>query len=95
MSDIFDELQQEWAPHDDPVFQVTPTSFYDQANNHYASLGSPTISTGTFWDIYEALLAHFQQGPADIAFDEEFNFANLAVHHDVDLLLGLRWRGLS
>lgn len=89
-SDVFDELQHEWAPLDDPVFQVTPTSFHNQATDHYASLGCPAISPGTFWDTYKTLLACFRQNPVDLTFDEEFNLANLAVHDDVDLLQGLR-----
>ena len=89
-ADIFNELQQEWAPLDDPVFQLTPTSFHNQANDHYASLGRPGISRGTFWDIYKSLLACFQRGPVDISLAEEFNLANLGAEHDIELISGLR-----
>jgi hypothetical protein len=76
-TDIFDELQQEWAPLNDPVFQLTPTSFHSQANDHYTSLGRPSISRGTFWDIYNLLLACFRRGPVDLTLEEEFNLAKI------------------
>ena len=86
---IFDAMQQEWAPHDNPVFQLMPTSFHHQAETHYASLGHPAISKGTFWDIYKSLLACFHQGPLDLTFEEEFYLANLGADQKMDLLPGL------
>ncbi|KAF8236179.1 hypothetical protein L208DRAFT_1376235 [Tricholoma matsutake] len=68
---MFDGMQQEWAPLNNPVFQLTPMSFHNQANYYYTSLGQPAISRGTFWDIYKLLLAHFQQGPVDASFSND------------------------
>jgi hypothetical protein len=89
-TELFDEMQQEWAPNDNPVFQLTPTSFHNQANNHYGSLGRPAVSRGTFWDIYKALLACFQQDPVNATLEEEFNLANLGADQGMDLLPGFR-----
>jgi hypothetical protein len=89
-TDMFDVMQQEWAPLDDPVFRLTPTSFHNQANDHYISLGQPAISRGTFWDVYKLLLACFRQGPVDVTIEEEFNLANLGADQDMHLLPGLR-----
>lgn len=89
-TDMFDEIQQEWAPLDDPVFQLTPTSFHNQASDHYISLGQPAISRGTFWDVYKLLLACFRQGPVDANIEEEFNLSNLGADQDMHLLHGLR-----
>ena len=89
-ADIFDEMQQEWAPLDDPVSKLTPTSFHNQANDHYNSLGRPAISRGTFWDIYKSLLTCFRQGHVDVTIEEQFNLANLGADQDMDLLPGLR-----
>lgn len=90
-TDMFDEMQQEWAPSDDPVFQLTPTSFHNQADGHYTSLGRPAVSRGTFWDIYKLLLACFRQSPTDLTLEKEFNLANLGANQsDMDLLPGLR-----
>ena len=95
-TDMFDGMQQEWVPLDDPVFQITPTSFHNQANDHYTSLGRPAVPRGTFWDVYKLLLACFRQGHVDVTIEEQFNLANYGVNQDMDLLLGLqemRWRG--
>lgn len=90
-AEMFDELQQEWAPLDDPVFQLTPTSFHNQADNHYTSFGRPGISGGTFWEVYKLLLACFRSGEAvDRALEEEFNLANLGAEEDMALMSGLR-----
>ena len=94
-ADMFDELQQEWAPLDDPVFRLTPTSFHNQANNHYMSLGRPGISRGTFWDVYKSLLACFRRGPVDITLEDEFNLANLGAEQDIELISGLRHLRIS
>jgi hypothetical protein len=89
-TDMFDGMQQEWAPLDDPVFQLTPTSFHNQANDHYTSLGRPAISRGTFWDVYKLLLACFRQGRVDVTIEEQFNLANFGAIQDMDLLPGLQ-----
>jgi len=88
--DMFDRMQQEWAPLNDPVFQLTPMSFHNQADGHYTFLGRPAISRGTFWDIYKSLLACFRQGSVDVTLEKEFNLTNLGADQDIDLLPGLR-----
>jgi hypothetical protein len=90
-AEMFDDLQQEWAPLNDPVFQLTPSSFHNQADTHYTSLGRPGISRGTFWDVYKSLLACFRNGPTDKTLEEEFNLANLgAEQDDIELISGLQ-----
>lgn len=83
-------MQQEWAPLDDPVFQLTPTSFHNQANDHYTSLGRPAVSRGTFWDVYNLLLARFRQAHVDATIEEQFHLANLGADQDMELLPGLQ-----
>ncbi|KIL56954.1 hypothetical protein M378DRAFT_16621 [Amanita muscaria Koide BX008] len=63
--EMFNELQQEWAPLDDAVFQLTPPGFHAQADAHYTSLGCPAVSRGTFWSVYSALLDRFRSGLED------------------------------
>ena len=90
-TDMFDGIQQEWAPLDDPVFQLTPTTFHNQANDHYTSLGRPAISRGTFWDIYKLLLACFRQDHVDVtSIEEQFSLANFGANQNMDLLPGLQ-----
>ena len=89
-TDIFDELQTEWAPLDDPVLQITPTSFHNQASNHYTALGRPGISSGTFWDVYKSLLACFRGGPVDATHEADFILANFGAEQNIALVSGLR-----
>ena len=84
---MFDGLQREWAPLDDVVFQLTPPSFHAQANAHYASLGRPAVSRGTFWDIYTVLLNCFRTGPEDQTLERVFNLANLGADDEMELIL--------
>ena len=63
--------------------------FNVQALAYYATMGTPAISTGTFWDIYLTLLAHFRSGPEDPRLDEAFHLANLADDDEVELIEGL------
>lgn len=89
--DMFNAIEEEWVPHDDPVFQLTPMLFHKQAEAYYISLGRPAISKGTFWDVYNALLGHFRQGPPDIMLAEQFKLANLGPEEEtMDLLPGLQ-----
>ena len=84
-TDMFDSMQREWAPLDDAVFQLTPTSFHNQANDHYTA-----ISRRTFWDVYKLLLARFRQGCVDVTIEEQFNLAIFGANQDMDLLPGLQ-----
>lgn len=87
---MLNAMEKEWAPHDNPVFQLTPTSFHIQMEHHYTSLGHPAISRGTFWEIYQALLACFRQGPLDENLEQDFCLSNLGADQGMDLLPGLR-----
>jgi hypothetical protein len=71
----------EYAPPDDPVFQLVPPAFNDRANKLYADLGRPVVSSGTFWTIYLDLLHRFQDGE-----DAQFTTV-LASHHNTMLAL--------
>lgn len=55
-----DSLEQEYAPPDHPVFQLTPPLFHTRASAIYAQIGSPTVTRETFWDIYLKVLACFK-----------------------------------
>jgi hypothetical protein len=88
--EIFDKLQREWAPLDDVVFQLTPTTFNIQANEYYISLGCPPVSKGTFWDVYHALLRCFHDGPPDPTLENAFTLVNQAADVEMELLHGLQ-----
>ncbi|KAI0089513.1 hypothetical protein BDY19DRAFT_864419, partial [Irpex rosettiformis] len=54
--DMLAEARQQWAPPDDPVFQLTPPAFDYVAQQEYAQLGSPVVNGNSFWTIYVQLL---------------------------------------
>ena len=87
---MFDELQKEWAPLDDVVFQLTPPAFHEQATAHYQSLGEPPVSGGSFWDVYGALLSCFCETPIDPTLEPAFDLANRGADDEMELVAGLR-----
>ncbi|KAF8215519.1 hypothetical protein K438DRAFT_2104665 [Mycena galopus ATCC 62051] len=54
--ELFDEMEQAWAPPDDPVFELTPPIFTRRIEDIYESLGRPEVNSRSFWDVYCALL---------------------------------------
>ncbi|KAJ7084177.1 hypothetical protein C8R43DRAFT_1051851 [Mycena crocata] len=54
--ELFDEMEAQWAPPDDPVFELTPPEFTAKIEEVYQSLGRPEVTSKTFWDIYCVLL---------------------------------------
>ena len=87
---MFDNLQKEWAPLDDVVFQLTPPAFHEQATAHYRSLGEPPVSGGSFWDVYGALLSCFRETPIDPTLEPAFGLANLGADDEMELVARLR-----
>jgi hypothetical protein len=81
---MFNELQQEWVPLDDAVFQLTPPGFHAQADTHYESLGHPAVSQGRLWSVYSALLDCFCSSLEDMSLQDAFHLAN-------QLVLMTRW----
>ncbi|KAJ7718872.1 hypothetical protein DFH07DRAFT_872378 [Mycena maculata] len=54
--EMFDETEQEWAPPDDPVFELTPPIFTKKIVEIYENLGRPAVSSRNFWNVYSNLL---------------------------------------
>lgn len=61
--ELFDEMEQRWAPPDHPVFDITPPPFNVKALELYTALGSPSVTSDSFWDVYRNLLAAFHALP--------------------------------
>ncbi|KAF8232648.1 hypothetical protein L208DRAFT_1271005, partial [Tricholoma matsutake] len=87
---LFDEMEQEWAPPSDPVFQLVPVTFAEQATMLYHALGQPAVSCITFWTVYQELLAAFLRLPADPQLAEALLMADEGVEVEVPVLTGLR-----
>ncbi|KAG1795371.1 uncharacterized protein HD556DRAFT_1213380, partial [Suillus plorans] len=58
-SALFDEVEAIYAPSDHPVFDLVPPSFEQRAQYLYTSLGNPQVSSDSFWNVYQMLLAQF------------------------------------
>ncbi|KAH7904511.1 hypothetical protein BJ138DRAFT_1019057 [Hygrophoropsis aurantiaca] len=56
---LFDEMEAKYAPPDHPVFELVPQTFRQRAEELYQVIGSPQVSSDTFWDVYQHLLAQF------------------------------------
>lgn len=82
-------MEQEWASPDDPVFQLVPPTFEKQVKVLYDKMGSPAVSSLTFWPVYEELLSSFRALPADPQLGEIFNTAEMAAEDRVPILPGL------
>ena len=82
-------MEQEWASPSDPVFQLVPVNFAEQATMLYCALGQPAVSCNTFCAIYEELLAAFQGLPVDELFAEALLRADEGVGDEVPVLAGL------
>ncbi|KAJ6534299.1 hypothetical protein B0H19DRAFT_1272015 [Mycena capillaripes] len=54
--ELFDEMEAQWAPQDDPVFQLTPPVFTAKIRAIYESFDSPPVTSDNFWDLYRSLL---------------------------------------
>lgn len=64
-------MRQEFAPPEDPVFQLVPPEFGKYAGILYESMGSPTIKSDNIWEIYRELLHRFEHLDDAVDFLEE------------------------
>lgn len=94
---LFDEMEELYAPKDHPVFELTPPLFNQLAGNHYSNLGSPTVNSSSFWDVYTALLACFQSNAhltlnseLDSILEDARQALETALNDNIDILPGLQ-----
>lgn len=59
-------MQEQWAPLDDPVFELTPPVFTHKICEIYESLGRPEVTSSSFWDVYCAVLERIVQVDEDL-----------------------------
>ncbi|KAF5377194.1 hypothetical protein D9615_006459 [Tricholomella constricta] len=88
--ELFDEIKKEWAPPNDPVFRLVPSTFDNQASALYAAIGHPTVSSSTFWPVYQEMLDAFHALPRDPILAAALLTANYGEENDVPLMAGLR-----
>ncbi|KZP15177.1 hypothetical protein FIBSPDRAFT_912633 [Athelia psychrophila] len=63
--ELFDEVEQLYAPPDHLVFQLVPPEFHARASELYAMIGQPVVGRESFWDIYRHLL-FLLQNPQEV-----------------------------
>lgn len=88
--ELFDEMEQEWAPPNDPVFRLVPATFEQQAATLYHTMGQPVVSSATFWTVYQELLSAFRMLPANPQLAEALLSADEGADEVVPVLTGLR-----
>ncbi|KAI0712154.1 hypothetical protein C8Q76DRAFT_621798 [Earliella scabrosa] len=63
-NELIDTVEAEWAPPDHPVFQLVPPAFQIRISAFAEELGSPQVTSDSFWQVYLLLkqrFAHFEQ----------------------------------
>ena len=95
--ELFDEMEETWAPVDDPVFKLVPDSFETQASAFYqkiqsdmqTEMGEPVVlGIDNFWFFYSALLTAFENSVIDATFTSDLEGADDHFEFDIDLLSG-------
>ena len=82
-------MEARWAPRNNPVFQLVPPTFAQQAATLYSDMGEPAVSSLTFWAVYQGLLAAFHALLDDPRLLEAFLTADEGADDKVDILAGL------
>lgn len=49
---ILSEAEEEWAPDNDPIFQLVPPDFQIIVSKCYDDLGKPAVTFDKFWEVY-------------------------------------------
>ncbi|KAH9895573.1 hypothetical protein C8Q73DRAFT_644418 [Cubamyces lactineus] len=88
--DLFDHVQQRWAPPDHSVFQLVPQDFDALAQRVYVAMGSPIVTSATAWDVYVALLGALRRLPELPDLSDALATWDAAAEEEVELLAGLR-----
>jgi hypothetical protein len=73
--ELFDRVEQLYAPPDDDVFQLVPPVFEEHVTQVYIDVGKPSVTDETFWDVYSRMQRRFQEyadEDAQDAFDVAF-----------------------
>jgi hypothetical protein len=79
-SELLDKVEAQFAPPDDPVFQLVPPLFDQRAREHYLKIGQPIVSSDTLWTIFRQLLQQFQADEEDVELMD-----SLVTHKDLQV----------
>jgi hypothetical protein len=59
--ELFDTAEQQFAPTDHPVFQLVPPVVKTVLDTLYHELGSPRVTYNLLWDVYNSMVALWDQ----------------------------------
>ncbi|KIK57351.1 hypothetical protein GYMLUDRAFT_246999 [Collybiopsis luxurians FD-317 M1] len=65
--ELIQELEDEYAPANHEVFQLTPLLFHQAASIIYTQMGNPEVNFSSFWTIYRNVLSGLQIQVAQVA----------------------------
>lgn len=54
-NDLWEEMENDWAPPSHPVFRLVPEEFELQVQNLYLMLGAPPVSHSTLLEVFQQL----------------------------------------
>ena len=88
--DALDHVRRLYAPPDDPVFELVPSTFDEFAKVLYTSMGSPVVTGENIWDIYRALLFRVERLEVAVDYIAEWEtcLADMDPGSDIDLVAG-------
>ncbi|KAJ7357893.1 hypothetical protein DFH08DRAFT_911633 [Mycena albidolilacea] len=99
--ELFDEMQDQWAPLNDPVFELTSPVFTRKICEIYESLGRPEVTSSSFWDVYCTILEWIVQVDEDLTTGHDTAFlapmellpGQKELHQGDDVVAGYKYFG--
>ena len=52
---LIENAERQWAPREDPVFELVPADCEEHISSVYARLGSPEVNFLSFWQVFNLL----------------------------------------
>lgn len=77
---VLDHFRHEFAPPDDPVFELVPHPFHEQAVEHYNRLERPVVTSESFWGVYLSILRAFKEHSIALMATPEMTQALSSLH---------------
>ncbi|KAF8256598.1 hypothetical protein EI94DRAFT_1710840 [Lactarius quietus] len=84
-SEAFDEMENKYAPPNDPVFDLVPHAFAMCANAIWTEMGSPEPQFSNAWDIYLCIHDSLCSMALDEAFEQSLSVASQLEHYPEEM----------
>ncbi|KAJ6486345.1 hypothetical protein DFH09DRAFT_948853 [Mycena vulgaris] len=83
---LFGEMEENWAPPTDQVFELVPPAFHELASTLYLGLNSPPVTLTTFWEVYIELKAAFLMHAINDDLQAQMEAADASFEFEMELL---------